>query len=127
MELQHAVLSLYVNNSSLRPWMDEIEVTPHSMFLCFLERTGMDATILIDLLISNETDFLLFFVSYLKHIRSDWPAFVSSCASVLGQEGLSTVASDVFQPLLPVLSSTGFPYNASALVRRIQTILSMIP
>ncbi|CAM1293620.1 Uncharacterised protein g784 [Pycnogonum litorale] len=39
---------------------------PHRMFCCFIELTGGDHQILLDLLVSNETRFLLFFVKYLK-------------------------------------------------------------
>ncbi|KAF7728216.1 hypothetical protein EC973_006497 [Apophysomyces ossiformis] len=126
-ELQHAILLLYTNQAdALHDWMDEIGVTPHTMFLHFLDRTGMEASMLIDLLISNETDFLAFFVVYLKHIQSNPNAFMHTCIQLFGDDGPSILVSKILHPLLPVLTSAGFPYNASVLVHRIRDILSFM-
>ncbi|CAN8005483.1 unnamed protein product [Ixodes hexagonus] len=51
---------------------------PHLLFLHFLASLGSDHTTVVDLVTSNETCALLYFVRYLKLVLSDWDTFLMS-------------------------------------------------
>ncbi|KAG0437444.1 hypothetical protein HPB47_017447 [Ixodes persulcatus] len=53
-------------------------LNPHLLFLHFLTSLGNDHTTLVDLVTSDETCALLYFVRYLKLVLSDWDAFLAS-------------------------------------------------
>lgn len=51
-------------------------IQPHKQFLLFLDNTGFDETLVVDLLISPETCFLFYFTKYLRLLASEWTEFV---------------------------------------------------
>ncbi|XP_061173462.1 uncharacterized protein LOC133182632 [Saccostrea echinata] len=53
-------------------------IQPHKQFLLFLDNTGFDDTLIVDLLISPETCFLAYFTKYLRLVSSEWTDFVST-------------------------------------------------
>ncbi|XP_072038585.1 protein Lines homolog 1-like [Amphiura filiformis] len=53
-------------------------LNPHIIFSEFLDTVTFDPNLLLDLLISNETCFLLYLVQYIRCILSDWRYFSSS-------------------------------------------------
>ncbi|KAG2225933.1 hypothetical protein INT45_006629 [Circinella minor] len=65
--------------------LDKIGIGPNQLFLFFCRRTGMDHSLLIDLLLSNETEFLLFFVRYLKYVERYPQDFTREC-NLLGDD-----------------------------------------
>lgn len=54
-------------------------ISPVYTFLEFLEIIGYKMHQLLDFLIHDETCFLLYFLRFLKYIRSDWTMFQSHC------------------------------------------------
>ncbi|XP_003731459.2 uncharacterized protein LOC100893907 [Strongylocentrotus purpuratus] len=48
----------------------------HHVFISFLDHMSWDHSILLDLLISTETDFLEYFIRYLHLVTTDWQGFV---------------------------------------------------
>lgn len=54
-------------------------ISPVYTFLEFLEIINFDKQIMLELLISDETCFLLYFLRFLKYIRSDWVMFRERC------------------------------------------------
>eukprot|EP00057_Strongylocentrotus_purpuratus_P005647 XP_003731459.1 PREDICTED: uncharacterized protein LOC100893907 [Strongylocentrotus purpuratus] len=48
----------------------------HHVFISFLDHMSWDHSILLDLLISTETDFLEYFIRYLRLVTTDWQGFV---------------------------------------------------
>lgn len=54
-------------------------VSPHELFLHFLHHTSFDHTLLLDLLTSPETCFLLYFVRYLHYVHSSWSELNDFC------------------------------------------------
>ena len=54
-------------------------VDPHTLFLGFLDSTAWDHSILLDLLTSPETCFLLYMVRYLRYVVSDWHHLQTVC------------------------------------------------
>ncbi|KAL0088975.1 lines N-terminus-domain-containing protein [Phycomyces blakesleeanus] len=127
----------------LKEILSLLDISPHNLFLYFLYKTGMDHGILVDLLISNETDFLSFFVRYLKYIAHQPDEFVKACINLLNDEheeeeedeseyedddpenGLEMISS-IFHNLISVLTSEGFPYNPTALIHRILYVTNYI-
>lgn len=54
-------------------------ICPVYTFLEFLEIIKFDKRIMLELLISDDTCFLLYFLRFLKYIRSDWAMFRERC------------------------------------------------
>lgn len=54
-------------------------ISPVYTFLEFLEIIKFDKRIMLELLISDDTCFLLYFLRFLKYIRSDWVMFRERC------------------------------------------------
>ncbi len=54
-------------------------VDPHTLYLGFLDSTAWDHSILLDLLTSPETCFLLYMVRYLRYVVSDWDHLQTVC------------------------------------------------
>lgn len=53
-------------------------IQPHKQFLLFLDNTGFDETLVVDLLISPETCFLSYFTKYLRVVASEWTEFAKT-------------------------------------------------
>ncbi|KAI9304790.1 hypothetical protein BJ944DRAFT_240244 [Cunninghamella echinulata] len=117
-------------------------INPHTLFLYFLQRTGMDHELIIDLLISNETDMLLFLVKYLKFIERHPTTFITTFNQLIHDEYIEeeeeidgeeadegehiyTFISLLYQ-LTVILQSNVFPYNATVLVRRINSVIQCL-
>ncbi|ORZ21584.1 hypothetical protein BCR42DRAFT_195733 [Absidia repens] len=112
-------------------------INPHTIFIYFLERTGMDYELVVDLLMSDETDMLLFLTRYLKYVERHTQEFVQAVDQVLGDadddsededeenSGIHSVMGLLYQ-VSAVLQSDIFPYNASVLARRISSVLERL-
>ncbi|KAI9323130.1 hypothetical protein BX666DRAFT_2108157 [Dichotomocladium elegans] len=112
-------------DSFKQSFKDILEATsPNRLFLCFCQRTGMDHELLVDLLLSNETDFLIFFVNYLKHLEHNAEDFVNICCDILEQDIREAVG--MLHCLIHVLQAGGFPYNPSYLIHRVKLVLKLI-
>ncbi|XP_062580065.1 uncharacterized protein LOC134242058 isoform X2 [Saccostrea cucullata] len=80
------LLEIYINMKSrlqdeeactvIQDALDMIQ--PHKQFLLFLDTTGFDDTLIVDLLISPETCFLTYFTKYLRLVSSEWTEFVTT-------------------------------------------------
>lgn len=69
-------------------------LSPVYTFLEFLRLIEYKIDFLLDLLVSNETCFLLYLLRFLKYIRKDWQTFCDRCndwLSASGGTGLSTL------------------------------------
>lgn len=55
-------------------------LNPVFTFLEFLKMFSFSSDVLLDLLLSNETYFLLYILKFLKYIRSNWSVFETGCA-----------------------------------------------
>lgn len=55
-------------------------LNPVFIFLEFLEACSKSYEVLLDLLISNETSFLLYLLRFLKYVRVNWSIFGDSCS-----------------------------------------------
>ncbi|KAI8384939.1 uncharacterized protein BYT42DRAFT_612603 [Radiomyces spectabilis] len=129
-DLQMQILAIYERFTAhdeprfMQQMLQQLEITPHTLFIYFLYRTGTDHEILVDFLISNETEFLAFLIAYLRYVDHHLPEFMESC-EMLGDDGVDLIYH-VFERLLHVLEAGGFPYNPAALARRITHLLDRI-
>lgn len=69
--------NLRPNRNQFRVLIDML--SPVYLFLEFLELISNKTELLLDLLISNETCFLLYLLRFLKYVRNDWLAFRDRC------------------------------------------------
>lgn len=60
-------------------------INPHIIFYYFLKKIHFDYSVLLDFLVSNETDFLLYFLTYLKICNTSFHQMVSSLQSIESQ------------------------------------------
>ena len=54
-------------------------ITPHKFFIQFTLSIKHDHKVLLDLLMSPETQFLLYLTKYLKVVSNEWTLFVDEC------------------------------------------------
>jgi hypothetical protein len=120
------------------------QINPHTLFVYFLYRTGMDHELVIDLLMSDETDMLLYLTRYLKYVERHPHDFITAIEKVLADEGsnydddddddecddddddgISAVLGLLYQVWVVVRSDV-FPYNASVLARRIYSVMECL-
>lgn len=109
------------------------QLSPHAVFIGFLQVVGFDHLLLLDLLIGNETSFLAYLCQYLRHLTSHRHAFVATCRRIAadedgdeddddgeGEEGIEDRVHDVLRRLhdtIERLDRKGlFPYRAKPLL-----------
>jgi len=128
--------SRFLNLLDLPPVKEALAAChPDVLFILFLTSVGYDSTVLLDFLMSSETQFLAYFLGHLKLIEAGWEAFCDRC------EGLSaaTDALDVADgaptldqvmaclirlrlSLTSLWAKNIFPYNPAPLVRRLEKL-----
>lgn len=79
--------NLRPNRNQFRALIDML--SPVYSFLEFLELISNKTELLLDLLVSNETCFLLYLLRFLKYIRSDWTTFRDRCNDWMAAGGQS--------------------------------------
>ena len=101
--------------------------TSHDFFLRFLISTGFNHSILLDLLISNETIFLEFLLNYCKYLEQDISQFFNICKKfdekILEMncaEQIWKVFNNLSQSIQSLMEKNLFPYNATALIIRLK-------
>ncbi|XP_055691962.1 protein lines [Lutzomyia longipalpis] len=90
-------------------------LNPVFTFLEFLNMITYSGSLLLDLLISNETCFLLYLLRFLKYIRLNWSMFVTSCQeSSVGNNCLDDAMSVLIRLKMQIQSLVAmsrFPYD----------------
>lgn len=114
--------------TTVKTLLSSLELEPHRLFVYFCYRACMDYSLLVDFLLSNETDFLLFFLQYLRYVEKDPESLKKTCSSFEQEnDGISLGnIANMLQRLVFVLKGGGFPYNPSSLVKRINSVLRSI-
>ncbi|ORY97917.1 hypothetical protein BCR43DRAFT_524015 [Syncephalastrum racemosum] len=129
--LQLDVLTLHGShtNAQVSGLLDAMGLEPHRLFLFFCYRSGMDHSLLVDFLLSSETEFLFFFLRYLKHAAAHPEKLVRVC-NKLGDETDGEIdIYDIYgmmQRIVPVLKAGGFPYNPAPLIHRLEQVLKYL-
>ena len=93
-------------------------VNPHTTYLVFLECVYHDHDVLLDLLVSNETHFLLYLLRYLKFVRRSWHQFAIQCGRQTDR--VMTVMIRLRIAIDRLVSKNLFPYNITPILRLLE-------
>lgn len=104
-------------------------LNPVYTFLEFLEMTSNSYDLLLDLLVSNETCFLLYLLRFLKYIRINWSLFVQSCANCgMGHNVLDSsmaVLTQLRKEISNLVARSLYPYDISPILRLLESCESL--
>lgn len=104
-------------------------LNPVYTFLEFLNMISNSSDLLLDLLVSNETCFLLYLLRYLKYIRINWSMFVQSCQDGrFGNNCLDETMSVLIRLRLKIsrlVSKSLYPYDISPILRLLESCESL--
>ncbi|KAL0131729.1 hypothetical protein PUN28_002939 [Cardiocondyla obscurior] len=93
-------------------------LSPTLTFVQFIRAVSHDPDVLLDLLVSNETSFLLYLLRFLKYIRRNWIEFVRCCGREL--DDTMTVLIRLRLAIDRLVSKNLFPYNISPVHRLLE-------
>ncbi|XP_034948867.1 protein lines [Chelonus insularis] len=93
-------------------------LSPSLTFVQFVRAVSHDPDVLLDLLVSNETCFLLYLLRFLKYVRRNWPEFVSCCGREL--DDTMTVLIRLRLAIDRLVSKALFPYNINPVLRLLE-------
>lgn len=93
-------------------------LSPTLTFVQFIRAVSHDPDVLLDLLVSNETCFLLYLLRFLKYIRRNWIEFVRCCGREL--DDTMTVLIRLRLAIDRLVSKNLFPYNISPVHRLLE-------
>lgn len=104
-------------------------LSPVLTFLEFLRTISNSADLLLDLLVSNETCFLLYLLRFLKYVRFNWSMFTASCRnSDTGVNCLDDTMSVLIRLRLQIsrlVSRSLYPYDISPVLRLLESCEGM--
>lgn len=93
-------------------------LSPTLTFVQFVHAVSHDPEVLLDLLVSNETCFLLYLLRFLKYIRRNWIEFVTCCGRDL--DNTMTVLIRLRLAIDRLVSKALFPYNINPVLRLLE-------
>jgi hypothetical protein len=100
-------------------------LNPVYTFLEFLKMISNSCDLLLDLLVSNETCFLLYLLRFLKYIRLNWSMFVLSCRDCgMGSNVLDdtmTVMTRLRFKIGRLVSKSLYPYDIAPVLRLLES------
>lgn len=100
-------------------------LNPVYTFLEFLKMISMSSDLLLDLLVSNETCFLLYLLRFLKYIRSNWAMFEQSCRdSTISNHSLEDCMSVLIRlrfKISRLVAKSLFPYDIAPVLRLLES------
>ncbi|XP_055904386.1 protein lines [Eupeodes corollae] len=104
-------------------------LNPVYTFLEFLKMISNSSDLLLDLLVSNETCFLLYLLRFLKYIRLNWSMFVTSCHDFgMGNNTLDEAMGVLIRLRLQIsrlVSRSLYPYDISPVLRLLDSCESL--
>jgi len=107
--------------------------SPNELFIRFSSSILYDASVLLDWLTSNETEFLLFLIKFLKFILT-YPNDLKETCKTLQRtsddftnclQRFKSMIESLFCSIEKLTSKNLFPYNISPLMRNIQRVLAV--
>ncbi|CAI5736950.1 unnamed protein product [Peronospora farinosa] len=98
------------------------EFDPDLLFADLVEILGRDHLVLLDLLVSNETQMLEYLVRYLRHLNTHWDASKQKLQACGRQESVMSVLIRLRLEIDRLVTADLFPYNAGPLVKRMKAI-----
>lgn len=100
-------------------------LNPVYTFLEFLKMISNSSDLLLDLLVSNETCFLLYLLRFLKYIRINWSMFVQSCRDCGMGNNVLDDTMDVMTRLRykigRLVSKSLYPYDIAPILRLLES------
>ncbi|XP_011304810.1 protein lines [Fopius arisanus] len=93
-------------------------LSPSLTFVQFVRAVSHDPDVLLDLLVSNETCFLLYLLRFLKYVRRNWNEFVMCCGREL--DDTMTVLIRLRLAIDRLVSKALFPYNINPVLRLLE-------
>lgn len=93
-------------------------LSPSLTFVQFVRAVSHDPDVLLDLLVSNETCFLLYLLRFLKYVRRNWSEFVNCCGREL--DDTMTVLIRLRLAIDRLVSKALFPYNINPVLRLLE-------
>ncbi|XP_011206023.2 protein lines [Bactrocera dorsalis] len=104
-------------------------LNPVYTFLEFLKMISNSSDLLLDLLVSNETCFLLYLLRLLKYIRANWDMFLRSCHDFgMGSPVLDEAMSVLIRLRLHIsrlVARQLYPYDISPVLRLLESCESL--
>jgi len=95
-------------------------LSPTGTLLAFLQVVSHDPEVLLDLLVSNETCFLLYLLNVLKFIRRNWEEFVADAGRQL--EDTMTVLIRLRLAIDRLVERALFPYSIGPVLRTFEKV-----
>lgn len=100
-------------------------LNPVYTFLEFLKMISNSSDLLLDLLVSSETCFLLYLLRFLKYIRLNWSMFVQSCRDCGMGSNVLDDTMDVMTRLRykigRLVSKSLYPYDIAPILRLLES------
>lgn len=100
-------------------------LNPVYTFLEFLKMISNSSDLLLDLLVSSETCFLLYLLRFLKYIRLNWSMFVQSCRDCgMGNNVLDDTMEVMTRLRVKIgrlVSKSLYPYDIAPILRLIES------
>lgn len=100
-------------------------MNPVYIFLEFLVMIRHGSDLLLDLLVSNETCFLLYLLRFLKYIRVNWTMFTTSCRmfknDVTELDSTMKVLKRLRLKISKMVSRSQYPYDISPILRLLES------
>lgn len=93
-------------------------LNPATTFVQFLRAVSHDPDVLLDLLVSNETCFLLYLLRLLKFVRRNWSEFIACCGREL--DDTMSVLIRLRLAIDRLVSKALFPYNINPVLRLLE-------
>ena len=104
-------------------------LNPVYTYLEFLKMISNSSDLLLDLLVSNETCFLLYLLRFLKYIRMNWSMFVQSCHDFgMGSSTLDDAMSVLIRlrsQISRLVARQLYPYDISPVLRLLDSCESL--
>lgn len=97
------------------PCQHDSMLSPSLTFVQFVRTVSHDPDVLLDLLVSNETCFLLYLLRFLKYVKRNWHEFVTCCGREL--DDTMTVLIRLRLAIDRLVSKALFPYNINPILR----------
>lgn len=100
-------------------------LNPVFIFLEFLYMIKHGSNLLLDLLVSNETCFLLYLLRFLKYIRGNWSMFTTSCRTFKNDvnelDNTVKVLKRLRLKISKMVSRSQYPYDISPILRLLES------
>ncbi|KAF7993115.1 hypothetical protein HCN44_005896 [Aphidius gifuensis] len=104
-----------IQNNTMIQYPHDPMLSPSLTFVQFVRTVSHDPDVLLDLLVSNETCFLLYLLRFLKYVKRNWGEFVTCCGREL--DDTMTVLIRLRLAIDRLVSKALFPYNINPILR----------